>query len=438
MTTNSPISATGRTEKQGKAHAASLWLGYAPTGGRVSMRYDELKGKLLVAGHAADGVATLLAYACQEVGLKVLLLDVDGHLSERISGYFQTYDYTCFLYDAFQFEEEEGGPRHSQLLAAAYTTAMDLDSEEEAIMNAAMHHLAMQDTRASPAVLYDALGVVEGFRGFYVDKLKGRVGGLKFLESAENGSFRTLLSLGSSLITFKSAMYPQATEIAAAAFLAKLLAILPTAGTKPDLIIMNDAHRLFRANPRPQHENRLLGELLDASMTVVMVSDQIHSLSQPLQNAFPVKILSSDAWNEGVESHWKENTREPILPNAFMIADGHFGHQRPFIARSLEVKTSEPRKGPAVLAEAQSEQPNDELTLLILTDVKRYAAPTRASLIEFLSGEYGTDSVKHELDRLHAQGHIKLESKQMRSGGDQTLMYRITESGDRLLEVLSS
>ena len=33
MTTNSPISATGRIENQGKARAASLWLGYAPTGG---------------------------------------------------------------------------------------------------------------------------------------------------------------------------------------------------------------------------------------------------------------------------------------------------------------------------------------------------------------------------------------------------------------------
>jgi hypothetical protein len=432
MNTISPqVTATGTTENREKARAASLWLGYAPTGGRVSVRHDELKGKLLVAGHAADDVASLLAYACQEVGLKVLILDTDGHITERVSGYFETYDYTCFLYDAFQLEEEDG-PRHSQLIAAAYTAAMDLSSEEEAIMNAAMQKLTMQDTRASPVVLFDALEGVEGFRGFYIDKLKGRIGALKFLESAENGSFRSLLSLGSSIVSFRSAQYPQAMEVAAAAFVAKLLTMLPSARSKPDLVIMNDVHRLFRANPRPQHVNRLLGELLDASITVVLVSDQSHALSQALQDGFPSKILSSDAWNEGAEGRWKGNSREPILPNACVIADGHFGHQRTFIPRLFEVKTSEPRKGPGVVEQMPAD---DKLTALILDDVRQFDASTRASLIEFLSGDYGAESVKHELDRLESQGHIKLESKPVRSG-DPMLVYTLTASGQRLLEML--
>jgi hypothetical protein len=166
MNTISPqVTATGNDDRRENAHVASLWLGYAPTGGRMSVRYDELKGKLLVVGNAADDVASLLAYACQEVGLKVLILDTGGHITERVSGYFETYDFTCFLYDAFQLDEEER-QRQSQLIAAAYTTALDLSSEEEAIMNAAMHHLEMVDNRASPVVLFEKVGEVEGFRGF--------------------------------------------------------------------------------------------------------------------------------------------------------------------------------------------------------------------------------------------------------------------------------
>jgi hypothetical protein len=268
-----------------------------------------------------------------------------------------------------------------------------------------------------------------------VDKLKGRIASLKFLEAPENGSFRSLLSLGSSIVTFRSAQYPQAAEIAAAAYLSKLLTVLPGARSKPDLVILNDAHRLFRANPRPQHVNRLLSELLDASITVVLVSDQNHALSQTLRDAFPSKILSSDAWNEGVEGRWKgKNTREPILPNALVMADGHFGHQRTFIPRSFEVKASEPRKGPGVIERMPAD---DKLTALILEDVKRYSASTRGSLIDFLSGDYGADGVKHELDRLEAQGHIKLESKPVRSG-DPMVVYTLTASGQRLLEMLSN
>ena len=434
MNSISPQPAVTRTtEKAVSSHATSLCLGYAPSGGRVCMRYDELKGKLLVAGHAADNLASLLAYACHEAGLRALILDVDGRLAERISGYFETYDYTCFLYDAFQMEED-CGPRHSQLIAAAYTAALGLSSEEEAIMNAAMHHLAMVDNRASPVVLFEKVGDVEGFRGFYVDKLKGRIASLKYLEAPENGSFRSLLSLGSSIVTFSGAQYPQAAEIAAVAYLAKLLAVLPEAKSKPDLVILNDAHRLFRGNPRPQHANRLLSELLDASVTVVSVTDQYDALSEALRDAFPTKLLASDVWNEGVENRWKGSTREPILPNAFVFADGHFGHQRTFIPRSFEAKVSEPRKGPGVIAD---QPPDDKLTALILDDIKRYAASTRNSLIDFLSGEYGAESVKHELDRLEAQGHIKLESKPVRSG-DPMVVYTITPSGDRLLEALSN
>ena len=149
----------GRRYEGGRS--PSLWLGYAPTGGRISLRQVEMKQRLLVSGRRADEVAALLAYAGREAGLKTLVLDLDGNISDRVSGYFESYDYSCFLYDAFLLEEDDA-IRHSQLLAAAYTAALDLSSEEEAIMMAALHKLATGDVMASPAVLFDAIGTRRG------------------------------------------------------------------------------------------------------------------------------------------------------------------------------------------------------------------------------------------------------------------------------------
>ncbi|MDA4134107.1 MAG: hypothetical protein OK441_00875 [Thaumarchaeota archaeon] len=420
------------SETEGRAPA--LWLGYAPTGGRVSLRHVEMRQRLLVTGRRADEMAALLAYAGREAGLRTIVLDLDGNISDRVSGYCESYDYTCYLYDAFLLEEDDA-TRHSQLLAAAYTAALDLSSEEEAIMMAALHKLARGDIMASPAVLFEAIGTVEGFRGFYVEKLQGRIGAVKYLESAENGSLRSLMSLGSSLISFRSASYPQAMEIAAAAFVAKLLSVMQSAKTVPDLVIISGAHRIFRALPKVDHSNRLLTELLESRTTFVLASDERQFLSQQVQDAFPFKILSSDAWNEGVRERWKGNAREPVLPNSYVMADGHFGHQRTLIARTFEPRRAELRKGPPVVEANRTH--DDGLTLIVLDDIKRYGASTRASLIEFLSGEYGAERVQHELDRLHSQGHITLQEKEVRPGGPPMLVYALTPSGETLLEALA-
>ncbi len=45
--------------------------------------------------------------------------------------------------------------------------------------------------------------------------------------------------------------------------------------------------------------------------------------------------------------------------------------------------------------------------------------------------------MKGELDRLHSQGHIALESVDVRSG-PSIMAYRLTESGVTLLEALSN
>ena len=184
----------------------SLWLGYGQAGGRTSLRHDELGGRVLLLGQKANEHAALVAYACREAGLRALIVDADGSLTEKVSGYFKHHDFTHILYDVCQLEEEEGA-MHAQLMAAAYTAALDLSSEEESIVNAAMQVLADQDNMANPPVLFDKLNGLEGFRGFYVDKLKGRIGSLKGFDAAKDGSFVELLD-ESSIVSFKRAAVP--------------------------------------------------------------------------------------------------------------------------------------------------------------------------------------------------------------------------------------
>ncbi len=412
----------------------AVWLGYAPTGGRVSLRLEEMKRHVLIGGSRSAELSALLAFACRENDIRILVLDTDGTVSRTASGYMEHYDYTCFLYDAFQIDEYDS-TRHGQLISAAYSAALGLDSEEEAIVNAAMHQLSLHDAIATPSVLFNSMDAVEGFRGFYVDKLKGRIGSLKFLDSAENGSLRSLLSMGGSMVSFESARYPQATEVASAVFLAKLLALLPNAKLVPDLILITGAHRLFGGLPRVQHRERLLSELLGSRATFALACDQMHALSDSVWDSFAYKVLSSDAWNDKVENRWREHTHDPILPNAFAVADGHYGHERTFIARTFEARYTEPRTGPE--ATETPSQRDDGLTALILEDVRGFETPTRTSIVEFLSGEYDAKVVESELDRLFAGGCIKLESKESKPGGHGMLVYRITPKGTQTLEALS-
>ncbi|MDE1853395.1 MAG: hypothetical protein KGI38_06570 [Thaumarchaeota archaeon] len=127
-------------------------------------------------------------------------------MADRLSGYFDTFDYRSFLYDSFRLEEQEAW--HSQLAAAAYTVALDLTSEEEAIVNSAMQAVASDGTLLSPVSLHDVMGKVEGFRGFYVDKLNGRIGSPRLFDAVDDQGFDRLMR-GNAIVSFHRAPYPQ-------------------------------------------------------------------------------------------------------------------------------------------------------------------------------------------------------------------------------------
>ena len=56
-----------------------VWLGYRSTSGRFDVNHEDLKRGIAVLGQGANDLAALLAYACNEAGLKTLVLDMGGH-----------------------------------------------------------------------------------------------------------------------------------------------------------------------------------------------------------------------------------------------------------------------------------------------------------------------------------------------------------------------
>jgi len=435
-----------------------VWLGYFQTGGAADLRIDELRGRLLFLGGRASEMASLFAYASRDAGLKPLVLDTEGSLVSRVSGYLPSYRLPDILYDLYRMNED-GQRAHGELLASAYTAALDLTFEEEAIMDAAMQQLASQDNMASPPVVYDALSSVEGFRGFYVDKLKGRIGALKFLDAVDSASLAQLLAHHQgAIVDVSGSDMPRAAELGAALLIAKLVATMssrpPSEG--PDFILVNGAHRVFKGFPRIQHGNRLLTALLESRLTSVFSSDQAQVLSPLVGEACPTKILSADVWNHlevervrrSSPSQALANHRDrpmppptpPVLPNSFVLVHGFYGSAQPFIPRPFEAKTATKRDSgnettPSVPADAPPPggdvDADPVMTKRILQEVKAYESPSMPSVIGFLSGEFPKVAIQIAIDSLEREGYVKLSPKEQKSGRTM-LAIELTPKGIEL------
>jgi hypothetical protein len=353
-----------------------MWLGYSQMGGTASLRIDELGGRLLLLGGRANEIAALFAYASHEAGFRPLILDMDGYLASKVAGYFSSYRLADLLYDLYRLDESR--PReHGELISSAYTAALDMSFEEEAILDAAMQHLAAQDNMASPPAVYDALSMIEGFRGFYVDKLKGRVGTLRSLDAADSASMAEVLSApNGALVDLSGSGMPRAAELGATLFIVKLLTTLGSLPRRdmPNFIMINDAHRVFRALPKTMHGNRLLTAMLESPLTSVFASDQRQALTSLIMEACATKILSADAWNqlEREKRHWNGQNHyyngttyrldkpmqpappPPVLPNSFVLVHGFYGSTHPFVARSFEARESPASKKAGEAAEAEA------------------------------------------------------------------------------------
>lgn len=402
------------------ASRTAMWLGFDREGGRAEVRLKDF-GKVLLLGQRAADISALVAFAAAEAGGRLTVLDIDGSLEERVSGYFRSFDYRSFLYEAFHIEGQDA--RHGQFVAAAYAAALDLTYEEEAILNSALQIIVSQDNMASPPVLFDALGKVEGFRGFYVDKLKGRMGALKLMDATHVEDFATLLE-GDIFVSFARAPYPQAADLAAALFIAKIIALIAASDHGPDALIGTGAHRLFGSITRMLHGNRLMTYLLDVATPLALASDHPALLSEHLVESVPAKIYSSDAWNTA-----KDRRSPSVLPSSFFLHEQGMGAGAEFVPRHVPFRASKPA------TPAPTRGLNRDLARLILEEIERFDTATRESIVAFLSTEHLRLDIEGELDKLYASGYLIQEMKE-EGPGPQIFAYTVTDAGKKLLREL--
>lgn len=397
-----------------------LWVGYGRDGRMATLDVGGPGSKVLLLGSQAGDLAAVTAVAAREAEVRPVVLDLDGSIANRLSGRFDTFDYRSFLYDSFRLEEPEAW--HSQLAAAAYTVALDLSSEEEAIVNSAMQLVASDGTLLSPVSLHDVLGKVEGFRGFYVDKLNGKIGSLRLFDAVDDQEFGRL-SGGNVIVDFHSAPYPQAAELASALFMAKMLAIAHAKGLDTGFLLVTDAHRVFRAVPRPVHSNRLLSHLLGWPGTAVMSSSQETHLDPLLLQSCPVRVCSSDAW------HSQPRHSGSVLAGVFVLRDRRSDGRLSFVPRRVPARTGEYAPGRA------GRYPSPELTRMLLEETGRFPLSTPESMVQYIAPEFLPADISATLASLERQGCLLVEPKDSGSG-DRVFSYTLTDKGKKLLEEL--
>ena len=396
-----------------------LWLGYSHEGGRTTLDVGGPGNKVLLLGSQADDLARIMALSAKESGIRPVILDLNGRLANGLSGHFDTFDYRAFLYDSFRLEEPEAW--HSQLAAAAYSVALDLSSEEEAIVNSAMQVVASDSTMLSPISLHDVLGKVEGFRGFYVDKLSGRIGALRLFDAVDDQRFDRLLQ-GDVILDFRGAPYPQAAELAAALFLAKVLTMEHARGVEGGFLLMNEAHRIFRSSPRPLHSNRLLSHLVGMSAANALASSHPAHISPLLLQSFQVRVYSSDAW------HSQPRQDRRVLPGTFVLDDRRSGRSEEFVPRRVMVKTADYVPG------RSGRYPAPELTARLLEEIDRFPFSTPESIVQYIAPEFLPADITGTLVRLEKQGGVIVEPKD--SGSGKVFAYTLTGRGRKLLQEL--
>lgn len=421
--------------------AKPVWLGFGRTGGRLLLREDELHPGVNILGNGADAVAAVFASACSEAGLRVLVLDFHGGIAERLSGPFEVKGIAHFLYDSQRMEEKAS--LHAELAASAYTMSLNLNFEQEGFLNSAIQYIALEQGIASPSSLNDRLAAAGEFRGHTADELRGKLSALRSLNLiGEEGVVKKMLETN-TVACFSDAESHQAAEVAAMLTLAKVLAIGASGGSLPNVLIVNEANRIFSNLPLTRHSNRLLTTLLSAGTARVFASESVYGLDHHFIETSPVRILSSGLWNEiagggasvgSLYSHQHSARRGSspaslliLTPNLFVLQDSARGYEEVFVPRALQQIES-------VQAPSQEGQKKDETGLVkrVLEALATSDHATRGSVVAFLSIDDPPAEIEQTIDRLQAEGCVEVVGKDVRRDSPLHTL-RLTAKGYELL-----
>ncbi len=404
--------------------SGSLWLGYSRLGGRFGVKLDEMGKGIAMLGHGSNDLTPLVALACEEVGLRALILDIGGVVSSRLSGYIDEYGPAYFLYDAMRIEENAG--MHAQLAASAYACTLDLSFEQEATLNSVMQVVANEKGIVSPIAVADLIQAPETAKARTIDKVRLRLEALRSLNVVGDIDVVRKMLEKSTILNFKGAGSPEAAETAAALLIVKLIALMDEGeAAAPDVVILTEANRLFKARPVFRKSQRFLTSFVSLSSPKVLASDIPYGLDEDFLDTCPIKILSSAAWNE--------NSKGLLLtPNMFMFQNHPFGYAEAFIPRSFEPRNGGQKTG----ADDDASQPSadDALAHRVMEEIGAYQSVTRSSLVAFLSSEFPRDALERVFDRLQREGLVTATPQGTKSGRTMHALS-LTDRGRTALRV---
>ena len=401
---------------------SSVWLGYSRQSGKFGVRLDEMRRGIAILGHGANQLAPLVALASHEAGLKTLVLDIGGSVSSQISGYMDEYPLAYFLYDSLRVDENASV--HAQLIASAYASALELSFEQEASLNGLLQIIANERGIASPAALSVLIESPDAFKvkTRTVDKLGARLESLRSLNmTGDEGVIKPLFEKG-AILNFRTAGSHEASEAAVGLFVAKLLALLDgDEANRPDLVILTEANRLFKARPIFRKSQRFLTSFVTAPVAKILASDSPYGLDEDYLSTCAIRILSSATWNE---------TSKDILltPNMFMFQNHPYGYEDAFIPRDFE-----PRKGEQKGTVPAESSEDEELALRVMEEIGAYQSVTRSSLISYLSSEFPKDALEKTFDSLQTEGFVTSTPQPAKSGRTMHTLS-LTEKGRARLE----
>jgi len=398
---------------------AKIWLGYARTGGRIFLSADDLKGSVCLLGQSSNELATTMAYSCHEAGLKTLVLDLDGSASDRISGHIPAYGPSYFLYDIMKTSETNPN-FHAQLIASAYSAALDLSFEQEAILGNICQLLALETGVAGPTALAERMEG-EDLAGNASKRLRARLNGLSSLNVVGETEVLSKLMQESAVLTFRESITLEIAELSAALVIAKLLA-LNWAGTKgPDVLVLLQANRLFRGRPIFRQNLRLLSTFVGCPIPRVLSSEPTYGLDQRFLDTSVIRILSSDVWND-------QKHEQILAPSMHVLRNLVRGFDEAFVPRGFELKV-----GP-VTSGSTSSQDGNNLTKEILEAVAGFQDPTRGSVTAFVSAGHAQADIEKEIDRLASEGYLSVELKDLHKGAPHSVLKLTTKGHDLFRE----
>jgi hypothetical protein len=409
---------------------SSVWLGYSRQSGKFGITLDDLRRGIAILGHGANQLAPLLAKASHEAGLKTLVLDMSGAVSTQLSGYIDEYALSYFLYDSLRIDDNPS--IHAQLIASAYATALELSFEQEASLNNLTQNIGAERGIGSPMALADLIGSNDTPKTRTVDKLRIRLESLRSLNMTGDADAVRELLQKSAILNFKDAGSHEASEAAAALFIAKLLALVYVDGThRPDLVILTEANRLFKVRPVFRKSQRFLTSFVTAPVAKVLASDSAYGLDEDYLSTCSIKILSSATYNE---------TSKNLLltPNMFMFQNHPYGYEDAFIPRDFEPKIGQamgvlpPEQEDTTGDKSTEDHPMEDLVKRMLGEIDLYKDATRASVIAFLSSEFPKEELEKTFDRLQSEGYVSA-SPELRSGR-RIHVLSLTEKGKALLQ----